>query len=73
MFLCNSYNIYYLFFFSKFYYPFFYVYFSSKEMVVKGIPDGTQILARSVPGAYAGMLVKVFKELPSEGSNQISE
>lgn len=49
------------------------VYFSSKEMVVKGIPDGTQILARSVPGAYAGMLVKVFKELPSEGSNQISE
>ena len=42
------------------------VYFSSKEMVVKGIPDGTQILSRSVPGAYAGMLVKVFKEKDSE-------
>lgn len=42
------------------------VYFSSKEMVVKGIPDGTQILSRSVPGAYAGMLVKVFKEKESK-------
>lgn len=42
------------------------VYFSSKEMVIKGVPDGTQILSRSVPGAYAGMLVKVFKEKDSE-------
>lgn len=38
------------------------VFFSSKDMVVKGIPDGTQILSKSVPGAYAGMLVKVYKE-----------
>ncbi len=42
------------------------VYFSSKEMVIKGVPDGTQMLSRSVPGAYAGMLVKVFKEKDSE-------
>lgn len=41
------------------------VYFSAKEMVVKGIPDGTQYLSRNVPGAYAGMLVKVFKEKES--------
>lgn len=39
------------------------VYFSAKSMVVKGIPDGTQILSRPVPGAYAGMLVKVYEEL----------
>ena len=38
------------------------VYFSSKDMVVKGIPDGTQILAKSIPGAYAGMQVKVHTE-----------
>ncbi|MAL58746.1 MAG: efflux transporter periplasmic adaptor subunit [Flavobacteriaceae bacterium] len=38
------------------------VYFSSKDMVVKGIPDGTQVVSRPVAGAYAGMLVKVYKE-----------
>ena len=38
------------------------VFFSSKEMVVKGIPDGTKMLSRSVPGAYAGMQVKIFQE-----------
>ncbi len=41
------------------------VYFSAKNMVVKGIPDGTQIVSRTVPGAYAGMLVKVYKESDS--------
>ena len=35
------------------------VYFSPDQMVVKGVPDGTKVLSRSVPGAYAGMLVKV--------------
>ena len=38
------------------------VYFSPKEVVVQGVPNGTQILSRSIPGAYAGMLVKVNKE-----------
>ncbi|MGS2725048.1 efflux RND transporter periplasmic adaptor subunit [Psychroserpens sp. BH13MA-6] len=38
------------------------VYFSPKEVVVKGIPDNTLILSKSVPGAYAGMLVKVNEE-----------
>lgn len=42
------------------------VYFSSKEMVIKGVPDGTQIVSRAVPGAYAGMLVKVFKGKDSQ-------
>ncbi|AEE19672.1 efflux RND transporter periplasmic adaptor subunit [Dokdonia sp. 4H-3-7-5] len=38
------------------------VYFSPDKMVVKGIPDGTKVLSKSVPGAYAGMLVKENKE-----------
>ncbi|WP_179343931.1 efflux RND transporter periplasmic adaptor subunit [Winogradskyella ursingii] len=38
------------------------VYFSPKEVVVKGIPENTIILSKSVPGAYAGMLVKVNEE-----------
>ncbi len=38
------------------------VYFSEKEVVVKGIPEGTRIVSKPVPGAYAGMLVKIYKE-----------
>ncbi|WP_034260934.1 efflux RND transporter periplasmic adaptor subunit [Altibacter lentus] len=34
------------------------VYFSPKQVIVKGIPDGTEILSRPIPGAYVGMLVK---------------
>ena len=34
------------------------VYFSNATVVLKGIPDGTVILSKPVPGAYAGMLVK---------------
>ncbi|AXG68856.1 toluene efflux pump periplasmic linker protein TtgA [Kordia sp. SMS9] len=34
------------------------VYFSDTKAVLKDIPDGTIILSKSVPGAYAGMLVK---------------
>lgn len=37
------------------------VYFSEKQVVVKGIPNGTTILSKPVPGAYAGMLVKVYQ------------
>tara|TARA_R110002072_G_scaffold59514_2_gene151558 strand:+ start:38535 stop:39713 length:1179 start_codon:yes stop_codon:yes gene_type:complete len=42
------------------------IYFSSEEVVVKGVPDGTQILSRTVPGAFAGMLVKVGNVSNSE-------
>ncbi|TVZ52139.1 efflux RND transporter periplasmic adaptor subunit [Dokdonia sp. Hel_I_53] len=38
------------------------VYFSEKEVVVKGVPDGTRIVSKPVPGAYAGMLVKMYQE-----------
>ena len=34
------------------------VYFSANNVVVKGIPDGTEILTSPIPGAYPGMLVK---------------
>jgi len=40
------------------------IYFSDKDVVVKGVPDGTVLLSKSVPGAYAGMLVKVGDEAP---------
>ncbi len=36
------------------------VYFSDKKVVLKGIPDQTIMLAKSVPGAYAGMLISVY-------------
>jgi len=43
------------------------VYFSPDKMVIKGVPDGTKVLSRSVPGAYAGMLVKENKnQTPAE-------
>ena len=45
------------------------IYFSDTKVVLKGIPDGTVILAKPVPGAYAGMLVKPFTESVSENSN----
>lgn len=38
------------------------VYFSAKNVVLKGIPDGTKLLSRSIPGAYAGMKVKYLEE-----------
>ncbi|SFS33201.1 RND family efflux transporter, MFP subunit [Zhouia amylolytica] len=38
------------------------VYYSDKKVVVKDIPDGTQILTRPVPGAYPGMLVKIYND-----------
>jgi multidrug efflux pump subunit AcrA (membrane-fusion protein) len=38
------------------------VFFSEETVVLKDIPDGTVILNRTVPGAYEGMLIKVFEE-----------
>ncbi|WP_298347619.1 HlyD family efflux transporter periplasmic adaptor subunit [uncultured Dokdonia sp.] len=41
------------------------VYFSDKEVIVKGIPEGTKIVSKPVPGAYAGMLVKIYSDKES--------
>jgi len=38
------------------------VYFSDKKVVLKDVPNGTIILKKAVPGAYAGMLVKPLEE-----------
>jgi len=45
------------------------VYFSAKNVVLKGIPDGTKILSRSIPGAYAGMKVKYLEESPQSAGD----
>lgn len=37
------------------------VYFSDTKVVLKNIPNGTIILKKPVPGAFAGMLVKPFE------------
>ncbi|MFD2917265.1 efflux RND transporter periplasmic adaptor subunit [Psychroserpens luteus] len=42
------------------------VYFSDTKVVLKNIPNGTIILKKAVPGAYAGMLVKAFKDEKEE-------
>jgi hypothetical protein len=46
------------------------VHFSEKTVILKGVPDGTKILSKPVPGAYAGMLVKEFKEATTESQDQ---
>ena len=39
------------------------VYFKDNTVVLKGLEDGTKILARPLPGAYAGMKVNVIDEI----------
>ncbi len=36
------------------------VYFGESNVVIKEVPNGTHLLAKSVPGAYAGMQVKPY-------------
>jgi len=37
------------------------VYSNENSVIVKGLEDGIQILSKPVPGAYSGMLVKIFE------------
>lgn len=46
------------------------VYFSDTKVVLKSIPNGTVILSKPVPGAYAGMLVKAFGEVKEEETSE---
>lgn len=46
------------------------VYFTPNDVVVQGVPDGTKIISKPVPGAYAGMLVKVNEESISKDQTQ---
>ncbi len=38
------------------------VFENKNTVVVKGLTNGTQLVSKPIPGAYAGMLVKVFTE-----------
>ena len=38
------------------------VYFSDSKVVLKNIPNGTVIVTKPIPSAYAGMLVKPYQE-----------
>jgi multidrug efflux pump subunit AcrA (membrane-fusion protein) len=48
------------------------VYFSEKSVVVKDIPDGTLIVSKPVPGAYEGMLVKIYRQGGQDKQNDLS-
>ncbi|KAB8152060.1 HlyD family efflux transporter periplasmic adaptor subunit [Kordia sp. TARA_039_SRF] len=48
------------------------IYFSDKKVVLKNIPDGTVILSKPVPGAYAGMAVKPFGAEDKEDKKEVS-
>ncbi|MBT8256177.1 MAG: efflux RND transporter periplasmic adaptor subunit [Bacteroidia bacterium] len=49
------------------------IYFTDKTVVVKGIPDGSIILKRPVPGAYEGMLVKIFEESANSSDKETAQ
>ena len=38
------------------------VFFNEKTVVVRGLIDGQHLVSRAVPGAYAGMEVKIFQQ-----------
>lgn len=38
------------------------VYFTDETVVIKGLDNGTPMVSRIVPGAYPGMVVKVYEE-----------
>jgi multidrug efflux pump subunit AcrA (membrane-fusion protein) len=38
------------------------VFENKNTLVVKGLPDGTKLLSKPVPGAHPGMLVKIFSD-----------
>lgn len=42
------------------------IYFSEKKVVVKEVENGALMLSKPVPGAYKGMLVKVFQKKKAE-------
>ena len=35
------------------------IFFDKKNVIVKGIPDGINILSKQISGAYPGMQVKI--------------
>jgi len=48
------------------------VFFSEKTAVLKDLKEGTVILSRPVPGAYAGMVVRTYRDTTSLASSEIN-
>ncbi len=48
------------------------VFFSDTKVVLKAVPNGTIMLAKPVPGAYAGMLVKPYQDKPKESTDTLN-
>ena len=48
------------------------IYFKENTAIIKGLEDGTLIVANSIPGAYVGMPVKVFSNDESESDEDVS-
>ncbi len=48
------------------------VFFSDKTAVLNDIKEGTVILSRPVPGAYAGMVVKTYRDTTNLASSEIN-
>ncbi len=46
------------------------VYFSDKKVVLKGVPDQTVIVSKSVPGAYTGMVISVYDAKKTTGTRK---
>ena len=44
------------------------IYFTDRKVVLKDVPNGEVIVAKPLSGAYAGMLVKVFKDNESKNA-----
>lgn len=49
------------------------VFFSAEDVVVQGIPDGTKILSRTLPGAYAGQVVKILENAIPENETSTTD
>jgi membrane fusion protein (multidrug efflux system) len=43
------------------------VYFKENTAIVKGLKDGTLVVANAIPGAYVGMPVKIYSNEPESG------
>ncbi len=46
------------------------VFFTDKNVVIKGVPNGTKILAKPLAGAYPGMAVEIVTENTAETAAQ---
>jgi multidrug efflux pump subunit AcrA (membrane-fusion protein) len=49
------------------------VYFSDSKVILRAVPDGTVILSKPVPGAYAGMLVKPYSSKTEAPKPDVAE